>query len=32
MLWPTFRSIGIGRAYGPNSTHKWYWTATFGGE
>jgi uncharacterized protein YkwD len=32
LLWDTYRSIGIGRAYNPNSTHTWYWTATFGGE
>jgi uncharacterized protein YkwD len=32
LLWETYRSIGIGRAYNPNSTFKWYWTATFGSE
>ena len=26
-----YRAIGIGRAYGPNSTYKWYWTQVFGG-
>lgn len=24
------RSIGISRAYNPNSTYKWYWTTDFG--
>lgn len=31
MLLDRFHSIGIGRAYNPNSTFKWYWTVTFGG-
>lgn len=30
MLSPRFRSIGIGRAYSPYSTYKWYWTTDFG--
>jgi uncharacterized protein YkwD len=31
MLSTNFKAIGIGRAYGANSTYKWYWTADFGG-
>lgn len=31
MLSAIFTAIGIGRAYGADSTHKWYWTADFGG-
>jgi uncharacterized protein YkwD len=27
----TFKAIGIGRAYGANTSYGWYWTATFGG-
>lgn len=30
MLYPSFHSIGIGRAYNPNTTYKWYWTTDFG--
>jgi hypothetical protein len=26
-----FKAIGIGRAYGANTSYGWYWTATFGG-
>src|SRR3970282_97376 len=28
---PAYRAIGVGRAYGPGSTYRWYWTADFGG-
>lgn len=31
MLNPSFKVIGIGRAYNSNSTYKWYWTTDFGG-
>lgn len=31
MLNPAYRAIGIGRAYVPNSTYRYYWTNTFGG-
>jgi uncharacterized protein YkwD len=30
LLNPAWKSIGIGRAYGANSTYGWYWTADFG--
>jgi uncharacterized protein YkwD len=31
MLNPSFQAIGIGRAYGSNSSFGWYWTTDFGG-
>jgi Cysteine-rich secretory protein family len=31
MLTTSYKAIGIGRAYGANSTYKWYWTTDFGG-
>jgi uncharacterized protein (TIGR03437 family) len=31
MLNPSFKVIGIGRAYGPASSWGWYWVAKFGG-
>ena len=31
MLNPSFKAIGIGRAYGASSTYRWYWTTDFGG-
>ncbi|MGQ9479256.1 MAG: CAP domain-containing protein [Thermoproteota archaeon] len=31
MLNPCFKAIGIGLAYNPSSTYKWYWTTDFGG-
>lgn len=31
MLDPCFKVAGVGRAYNPDSTYKWYWTADFGG-
>lgn len=30
MLDPTYRVIGIARAYEPNSQFRWYWAADFG--
>jgi uncharacterized protein YkwD len=30
MLYGSFRSIGIARAYNATSTYKWYWVTTFG--
>lgn len=30
MLDPTAKAIGMGRAYGANSTYGWYWTTDFG--
>jgi uncharacterized protein YkwD len=31
MLNPSYVVIGIGRAFGANSTYGWYWTTDFGG-
>jgi uncharacterized protein YkwD len=31
MLYSGFQVIGIGRAYGANSSYGWYWTTDFGG-
>jgi len=31
MLNSGFVAIGIGRAYSPNSSYRWYWTTDFGG-
>ncbi len=31
MLNPSFKAIGIGRAYSASSTYGWYWTTDFGG-
>jgi uncharacterized protein YkwD len=31
LLNPNYNAIGIGLAYEPNSTYKWYWAADFGG-
>ncbi|MGQ9596748.1 MAG: CAP domain-containing protein [Thermoproteota archaeon] len=31
MLNYCFKAIGIGLAYNPSSTYKWYWTTDFGG-
>lgn len=31
MLNGSFKAIGIGRAYNPNSLYRWYWTTDFGG-
>lgn len=31
MLNPNFKAMGIGKAYGAESTYKTYWTNTFGG-
>ena len=31
MLDPSYRVIGIGRAYGAYSSYGWYWTTDFGG-
>ena len=28
---PSYRAIGVGRAYGSGSTYQWYWAANFGG-
>ena len=30
LLNPTFKVIGIARAFAPRSTFGWYWTASFG--
>jgi uncharacterized protein YkwD len=32
MLNDNYHTIGIARAYNPNSTYKWYWTTDFGGQ
>jgi len=31
MLNPNFVVVGLAKAYGPNSTYGWYWSAEFGG-
>lgn len=31
MLNPSFKAIGIGRAYNPRSSYHWFWTTDFGG-
>jgi uncharacterized protein YkwD len=31
MLNPSYKVIGIGRAYNSASTYRWYWTTDFGG-
>jgi uncharacterized protein YkwD len=31
LLNPNYNAVGIGLAYEPNSTYKWYWDADFGG-
>ncbi|HKC90446.1 MAG TPA: CAP domain-containing protein [Candidatus Limnocylindria bacterium] len=31
LLNPNYNSVGIGLAYEPNSTYKWYWAADLGG-
>jgi uncharacterized protein YkwD len=31
MLNSNYNAIGIGRAFGPNTTYGWYWTTDFGG-
>lgn len=28
---PSYRAIGVGRAYGSGSAYQWYWAADFGG-
>lgn len=28
---PSYRAIGVGRAYGTGSAYQWYWAADFGG-
>lgn len=32
MLDASHRVIGLGRAYGPSSTYRWYWAAMFGNQ
>jgi len=31
MLNPAYTVLGIGRAYNPTATYRWYWTTDFGG-
>jgi uncharacterized protein YkwD len=31
LLNPNYNAVGVGLAYEPNSTYKWYWAADFGG-
>lgn len=32
MLGKTYKAVGISRAYSPDSSYRWYWTADFGGQ
>ena len=31
LLNPSYTVLGIGRAYNPTATYRWYWTADFAG-